>query len=521
MVEKLESDKKVLCKTASKLSDRLKKPTTLLQGRGRSMIPFEDYSDSHKRRLKRTRAHTCTTTLSWLHNEGLVPLSIQVRNLESGMVETISLSQADSASLFGQNERMSEENLDVINMMLYVKDWYNVSGEAYHEFASICKELPRHYKIKERIAELNKLWNITPTPYGTIGLQQSFKDRLHIRVRHLIEVSNPDAPFLQNRTLRVKLSGDGTNVGKRLHLINFTFTLLDEGSSAHSSQGNHILAVLKEPEKYDTIKNGLADIRKEVEDLKTVEHNNMQFTVTYYLGGDLKFLAIVTGIDSATSTYACIWCKVRNDERYDADKQWSLLETEKGARTIEENIRLSQRPKSRKEYNVSNCPLFPSIPITNVVIDNLHMFLRVCDVLIDLLIIRLRFEDSIDKVKKFTKFDTLKYKHVYAYQQFVTGLGISGFEFYIGQTSKALKCRSLTGPEKLKVCQNIDIKALLPLVSSDECSRIQHLWTELLSLNMMFSKPANELPATAIKEFETRARQWGKDFVDVYQSDRV
>ena len=53
-VKKLESDKKVLCKTASKLSDRLKKSTTPLQGRGRSMIPFEDYSDSHKRRLKRT-----------------------------------------------------------------------------------------------------------------------------------------------------------------------------------------------------------------------------------------------------------------------------------------------------------------------------------------------------------------------------------------------------------------------------------------------------------------------------------
>ena len=286
-VEKLESDKKLLCKTASKLSDRLKKSTTPLQGRGRSMIPFGDYSDFHKRRLKRTRAQTCTTTLSWLHNEGLVPISIQVRNLESGMVETISLSQADSASLFGQNERMSEENLDIINMMLYVKDWYNVSGEAYHKFASICKGLPRHYKIKERIAELNRFWNIKPTPYGTIGLQQSAKDRLHIRVRHLIEVSNPDAPFLQNRTLRVKLSGDGTNVGKRLHLINFMFT--DEGSSVHSSQGNHILSVLKEPEKYDTIKNGLADIRKEVEDLKTLEHNGMQFTVTYYLGGDLKF----------------------------------------------------------------------------------------------------------------------------------------------------------------------------------------------------------------------------------------
>ena len=49
-VEKLESDE-------SSLQDskyRLKKSTTPLQGRGRSAIQFEDYSDSHKRRLKRT-----------------------------------------------------------------------------------------------------------------------------------------------------------------------------------------------------------------------------------------------------------------------------------------------------------------------------------------------------------------------------------------------------------------------------------------------------------------------------------
>lgn len=191
--------------------------------------------------------------------------------------------------------------------------------------------LPRHYKIKDRIRELNKLWSIKPTPYGTIGLQQSPEDRLRIRVGHLIEVSNPDAPFLRNKTLCVKLSGDGTNVGKRLHLINFTFTLLDEGSSVHSSQGNHLLAILKEPEKYDTLKTGLEDIRKEVENLKTLEHSGIQFTVNYFLGGDSKFLAIVVGIDSASSTYACIWCKVPNDQRYDAEKRCSMSETAKGA----------------------------------------------------------------------------------------------------------------------------------------------------------------------------------------------
>ena len=34
-------------------------------------------------------------------------------------------------------------------------------------------------------------------------------------------------------------------------------------------------------------------------------------------------------------------------------------------------------------------------------------------------------------------------------------------------------------------------------------------------------KPASELPPAAIREYKQRARRWGRDFVDVYQSDRV
>ena len=72
-----------------------------------------------------------------------------------------------------------------------------------------------------------------------------------IRIAHLLEVCGTDGDLLQDKVLHVKLSSDGTNIGKRVHVVNFTFTLLEEGSPAHSSQGKHILAVLKEPEKYD------------------------------------------------------------------------------------------------------------------------------------------------------------------------------------------------------------------------------------------------------------------------------
>ena len=53
------------------------------------------------------------------------------------------------------------------------------------------------------------------------------------------------------------------------------------------------------------------------------------------MGGDWKFLAIVMGIDSARSEYACIWCKCSKEERANMDKTWSITH---GARTEQENI---------------------------------------------------------------------------------------------------------------------------------------------------------------------------------------
>ena len=138
--------------------------------------------------------------------------------------QTVFLSRSDSISLFGSVDDTSKENLAIINMLLFVKDWYNISGEAYHELASICKALPRHYGIKQRITELNRLWNIKPTPHGTIGLQQSLRDRLQVRLAHLLRISKPDATFLQDKVLHIKLSGDGRNIGNDyilsiLHLL--------------------------------------------------------------------------------------------------------------------------------------------------------------------------------------------------------------------------------------------------------------------------------------------------------------
>ena len=156
---------------------------------------------------------------------------------------------------------------DNIDMMLYIKDWHNLSDSAYHELAKVCTQMPRQHKLRERISALNTLWKIKPTPNNTQGVQQSLKDRLEIRIGHLLSTSPSDTPFILKKEVQVKLSGDGTKIGKRLHVVAFTFTLLEE-DQAGSAAGNHILAVFKQPESYDSLKLALADIIAEVKELK-------------------------------------------------------------------------------------------------------------------------------------------------------------------------------------------------------------------------------------------------------------
>ena len=98
-----------------------------------------------------------------------------------------------------------------------------------------------------------------------------------------------------------------------------------------------------------------------------------------FFSGDWKFLALILGLDAANSTYSCLWC------------------SKHGVRSIEEIIANARLPKSAKRYNCSHRPIFPSIPLDHVVIDTPHLFLRVTDLLTNLLIQDIRSQDGIDK----------------------------------------------------------------------------------------------------------------------------
>ena len=152
---------------------------------------------------------------------------------------------------------------------------------------------------------------------------------------------------------------------------------------------------------------------------------------------------------------------------------------------------------------------FDFIPSDHVIIDTLHLFLRISDVLIELLIRQLKREDAIDKKSTVDSgFAQDKFKHMDAYEKFLRSLGIA-FEWTVDRDSKKLSYRDLTGPEKLLVFQKITIKELLPRFA--DSNKIENLWKSFIDL---FGELKLDYSTdNKIEAFRQNVKKWTEEFL--------
>ena len=107
---------------------------------------------------------------------------------------------------------------------------------------------------------------------------------------------------------------------------------------------------------------------------------------------------MVCGIGCAIGEYPCIWCKCPTGDKSDVNKEWSITDISKVARTIREISQLaSKKGTLASKFCCKHKPLFRSTPLTRVIIDTLHLFLRIMDNLQNLLILELRRQDAVEK----------------------------------------------------------------------------------------------------------------------------
>ena len=175
-------------------------------------------------------------------------------------------------------------------------------------------------------------------------------------------------------------------------------------------------AYLIESENYECLLDNLQQPFETISNLNSINVNGNTFAVEKFMGGDLKFLLLFSGLNAANSDFSCIYChcgsgayyeKTDRSKQWYMSQEWSMIDSLKGARSfsISERLRREVRSTGKKEdiakrLGYAREPISSTIPFQNYVIDLLHMFLRISDVLFENLISFLTKLETIELISQ-------------------------------------------------------------------------------------------------------------------------
>ena len=161
------------------------------------------------------------------------------------------------------------------------------------------------------------------------------------------------------------------------------------------------------------------------------------FTIVFHLGGDLKFLALVLGINAANSNFPCPICTTDKKEFKNFD---ACTNNKRNIGDMSQNGQTKQ-------------PIIDFIPIDRVIIDPLHMRLRITD----------KAEGSLHRelIQRDSSYNLEGAHNQKKYADYLDRLGIRK-GWYVDEKLKQLKFRDLEGKEKEKLFKEINLESLFP-----------------------------------------------------------
>ena len=262
---------------------------------------FSEYTQRHQSRIKTQLKDKCYSTLCFMGEYDFITTRVEIFNAETQEYDTLQLIDENELPFTESNPKtLNSDEIDDINPWIYIKDKYNISDQAWKELVMKATDMPNAYRIKKNITDLNAKWKLKPTPGEAEGVQISLKDSLKEQIQRL----KIKGDLGEQETVRVNMSEDGTNIGKRLKVVNFTYTILNEKENAMSEKGNYVLAIIKTKETYDNLKESLSDIKTEMAQLNEIEVDNVKYKIEYFIGGDWKFQACICSLGAANQDYA-------------------------------------------------------------------------------------------------------------------------------------------------------------------------------------------------------------------------
>ena len=97
-----------------------------------------------------------------MENDGLKATLVDVTDVASSQAYVVDI-QSGSFSSQSCTKQTVQSNTK-LDMVLYVKEKFNLSREAYHKLSMVVRDLPHSSVVQKQVQELNKKWSIKPCP---------------------------------------------------------------------------------------------------------------------------------------------------------------------------------------------------------------------------------------------------------------------------------------------------------------------------------------------------------------------
>ena len=354
--------------------------------------------------------------------------------------------------------------------------------------------------------------------------------------------------------LKIKLSCDGTLVGRRHNLLNFVFSFADDSNNSTQKQDCiFLLGIFKiKSESFDILKECLSDLLNELKQIDHLEIDLLKIPIDYVFAADYKMLLTCLGLKAANSNNPCIYCHMDKDDLGEPDKWPANF-------PIEREVNGYHKFKEDKGYKQAS--LIDFIEIRDFIPCELHLLLRIGGKLIELLIKELKGMDGYTNAQELDQL--LHMKTYYDYLEtdcrigkhflnsvflcfdcklfilyFFSNLTYKGRSLY--KKSKDgeddFKIRQLVGAEMKTLFSKIDLEKLFPNLNS--IKEKHFIWKEFFQIyelikseNVLEMKPDKaRIPDTTNKtysedsilfEIQNRTSHWLRKFISVYQKANV
>ena len=421
---------------------------------------------------------------------GLLPQTLKC-STTTGKNVSLSLN-----SSFGD---LDEENKHHVRQLLFILDKFGISDAAYYELSMISQELPRKYLIVQERANLNKLFHIERSPGNTPGAYVKIRDEI-TSFLHSSGVDN-------DKPVKVKVSGDGASVSRISNFVTISLTFPEE-ENCSSVNNVRAIGIFKCKEAYDELSSCCAPIFQELNSLMNegeITVGETKYKLDIFFGGDMKFVQLCLGLNGSTANYACPWCHVHKNDRPDLDKPLDFYNSPEMARTAE-NLR--QNAKLNK-FGCRHPPLV-NIDPQNVVPDELHLFLRISDVLL---------KNLIDDCKQLdSKLEVLGQKphHVQDLVDKIRDCGVP-FNVWADKQSGEMQWTSLSGNAYKKLHLSLPDK-LLFVINNETHDDVCKIWRDFSDIHKMLNFESNAFDKNGLFE---KIKSWLTMFASMSKKGRL